>query len=87
MKQHFILFGTDCCHLCEQAKALLSANDVVQSERVIVKFIDIAEQLQWFDTYSVLIPVFYHEQTKEELRWPFEQQALRSFIEEAIANN
>ena len=87
MKQHFILFGTECCHLCEQAKALLSTNEAVREARVSIEIIDIAEHSQWFDKYSVLIPVFYHEQTEKELRWPFDQQALTTFIDGVVANN
>ena len=84
MKQHFFLLGTECCHLCEQAKALLSVNEAVQEESITVELIDIAEHQQWFDKYSVMIPVLYCTQSQAELRWPFDQQVLTTFIDGVV---
>lgn len=87
MVENFVLFGTDCCHLCEQAKDLLNACESMRTGQIVVEQIDIVEHPQWFDKYSVHIPVFYHQQSQMELAWPFDQQALTIFIDNIVERN
>lgn len=80
MAAHFLLLGTEYCHLCDQARDLLRYNEQVQSGAVTVEVIDIAEHSQWYEQYSERIPVFYHRQTQAELLWPFDARSLAAFI-------
>jgi len=70
----FVLYGTTCCHLCEEAEALL------QSIGVEAEHIDIAEDDALLEKYGVRIPVVKREDTGKELGWPFDEVALRGFI-------
>jgi hypothetical protein len=70
-----ILFGTSCCHLCEQAEVIVNA--CVQDG---VETVDIAEQEQWQKQFAVRIPVLYDPETKQELGWPFDQAGVKEFI-------
>ncbi|PKM11048.1 MAG: thioredoxin family protein [Gammaproteobacteria bacterium HGW-Gammaproteobacteria-3] len=75
-----LLFGTQGCHLCEQAEALINGYEVTDTGLPSIEKIDIAEQDQWQERYAVRIPVLYHAQTGEELGWPFDRAGLDAFI-------
>ena len=76
-----LLFGTSGCHLCEQAQQIL--NDCMPSNiELTIETIDIAEQEQWQEQYSIHIPVLYHPDSKNELGWPFDQWQVKEFIKE-----
>ncbi len=69
----FLLYGTEACHLCEQAEQLLS--DVgLKFTKLDIMDDDKAQQL-----YALRIPVLRH-QSGLELNWPFDDQQLRDFI-------
>ncbi|MDC9728671.1 MAG: glutaredoxin family protein [Methyloprofundus sp.] len=61
----YLLLGTEACHLCEQAEALLAPLNIKYSK------IDIAEQEQWQAHYAIKIPVLLNTETNQELCWPF----------------
>ncbi|MBE0435801.1 MAG: glutaredoxin family protein [Methylomicrobium sp.] len=67
-----MLFGTQGCHLCEQAEALLESYPGDKGAIEIVP-IDIAEQTQWQERYAIRIPVLLHEASGTELCWPFDR--------------
>ena len=75
-----LLFGTEGCHLCEQAEELIGQYQLRESGLLIEK-IDIAEQEQWQERYAVRIPVLYHLETDKELCWPFDQVDISAFIQ------
>lgn len=75
----FILFGTAGCHLCEDAQSIIRHCLPGKFEQ-IVEQIDIAEQEQWQERYSIRIPVLYHPETRKELGWPFAQADVLAFI-------
>ncbi len=75
----FILFGTEACHLCEEAEAL------VQALGLSCKTQDIIEDLQLQQRYGLRIPVLWHAASSAELSWPFDADGLRQFIEQARA--
>ncbi len=75
-----ILLGTEGCHLCEQAEAILAASLAERNERINVKIIDIAEQQQWQEKYAIRIPLVYHPETGSELGWPFDKNNLHEFL-------
>jgi hypothetical protein len=70
-----ILFGTSCCHLCEQAEIIINACMPNGVETV-----DIAVQDQWQEQYAVRIPVLYDPETKQELGWPFGLAEVEDFV-------
>lgn len=75
-----ILLGTEGCHLCEEAEAILAALLAENNGRFAIKMIDIAEQQQWQEKYACRIPLIYHPETESELGWPFDKQMLQTFL-------
>lgn len=69
----FILFGTEGCHLCEEAEALLVAAGLDFTSQ------DIMVSEQWQADYGVLIPVLWHAQSQSQLNWPFDSLQLNAF--------
>ncbi len=69
----FLLYGTDGCHLCEQAEQLLSEVGLNFAK------LDIIDDEQAQQCYAVRIPVLRHR-SGLELNWPFDSQQLRDFI-------
>lgn len=70
------LYHTLGCHLCEQAEALLLAENLV--ENVDFSKVDIADNESLVDAYGVHIPVLASETL--ELFWPFDAYALQQFL-------
>jgi hypothetical protein len=70
-----LLFGTQGCHLCEQAQTLLS------QLAIPVENIDIANEIQWQTEFAVLIPVLYHSPSQRYINWPFDSKVILSFIQ------
>ena len=75
---NYILFGTAGCHLCEEAEIVLQQADIHFEHRDIMD----DEQLQ--QLYGWHIPVLLHLPSQRSLRWPFDQPALLSFIENIV---
>ncbi|MDP4789860.1 MAG: glutaredoxin family protein [Haliea sp.] len=73
------LYGTQACHLCEQAASLLNlaVQEALLSEYVEV---DISEDENLFTRYGFRIPVL-RRKDGEELDWPFSPSQLLDFIE------
>jgi glutaredoxin len=69
----YTLFGTEGCHLCDEAGNLL------QAAHVDYEKIDIVNDDDAWQRYSVRIPVLRHIDG-EELDWPFDTQALLQFL-------
>lgn len=70
-----MLFGTSGCHLCEQAEIIINA--CVPDG---VEYVDIAEQEQWQEQYTVRIPVLYDSESGLELGWPFDLDDVKDFV-------
>ncbi len=82
MPNLFILYSTDCCHLCEQAKTMLiqAASDLpVQIDEQ-----DIAFDKQLINDYGERIPVLKNQHTQAELAWVFTLEELRSWLIQQI---
>lgn len=75
--KHYLLLGTEGCHLCEEAEVILAS---VKNEHIRVSYIDIAEQTQWQEKYAVKIPVLYDIDLERELCWPFTLSDVYKFI-------
>ncbi|MER2529052.1 MAG: outer membrane protein transport protein [Candidatus Competibacter denitrificans] len=69
-----LLYGTDGCHLCEQADALLHAAGVT------VECVDIADHEDLLNLYGTRIPVLRRSDTGQELAWPFDGVAISHFL-------
>lgn len=68
-----ILFGTDGCHLCEDAEAIL--------KQLAIEFdaVDICDNDQHAELYGIRIPVLKNDRG-DELNWPFDQAAVIEFL-------
>lgn len=73
-----VLLGTDACHLCEEAQALLMHFQGALKEDVYID--DIAEDPVLVERYGLRIPVLRHEGSGAELNWPFDSQQLLQFF-------
>nr|WP_086938597.1 glutaredoxin family protein [Thaumasiovibrio occultus] len=83
-----ILYGTEGCHLCEQASALLEQAGVFD----LVRYVDIAFDDALFHRYGVTIPVVSlvsdtrndeHLSNNElELGWPFDLAELNDWLKQ-----
>ncbi|WP_446809283.1 glutaredoxin family protein [Methylomonas sp. 2BW1-5-20] len=69
----FILYGTEGCHLCEEAEALLIAAELNFEIR------DIMSSEQWQADYGLLIPVLWHSHSRSQLNWPFDGRQVQAF--------
>lgn len=72
----FILFGTQGCHLCEDAERLL------MQLRMEYQLKDVIENVQWQERYALKIPVLLHVRSQRQLDWPFDAQQLQTFYDE-----
>lgn len=70
----FILFGTEGCHLCEEAEMLIRAAGIVSGKQ------DILDDEQWQTLYAIRIPVLLHVLSGLELTWPFSAEQLTAFV-------
>lgn len=74
----FILYSTVGCHLCEEAEALLAAQQT-QDPALAWRVVDIADDDALFARYGWHIPVLRADDARE-LRWPFDEAALKAFL-------
>ncbi len=77
MVRTFILYGSEGCHLCEDAEALLVA--CLNPEKHQVDLIDIAYDDRLMARFATQIPVLEDEQG-DVLNWPFSAEQLRAFV-------
>ena len=74
----FILYGTEGCHLCEDAELILhEAGIQFQSQ-------DIMSNEAWQEKFGLLIPVLWHTASQRQLNWPFDNQQVQSFTGERL---
>lgn len=70
----FVLFGTEGCHLCEDAEQLLLQAGLAFEKQ------DILDNEQTLQRYAIRIPVLRHSISELELGWPFNTLQLQDFI-------
>lgn len=78
-RRHLILYSTSACHLCEQAEAML-ARVADEWPGVTYRVTDISDSDELFQQYGWHIPVLQFEDGSE-LRWPFDECALRQHMQ------
>lgn len=76
----YYLFGTESCHLCEQAEQLVDSFKHI----IVYKKKDIIDNPEWTEKYAIRIPVLYHRSSHQELGWPFDEITLQQFIHKNI---
>lgn len=74
----FTLLGTEDCHLCDVAKSIVV--EVMSGQAVEVYLEDIAESTELVERYGTRIPVFRHDESGQELEWPFDQARLQHWL-------
>ena len=72
----YYLYGTEGCHLCEDAEQLVLQ---VMSNNEF-KHVDIIDDPHLVELYSTSIPVLAHVAANIALYWPFDLQQLQEFI-------
>ena len=70
----FILFGTEGCHLCEEAEAVLVAANVEY------RLEDVMDDSGWQEQFGLLIPVLWHVESRRLLGWPFDDEKVKNFV-------
>ena len=68
------LYGTRFCHLCEEAENILHKIGVTAT------IIDIVEDDNLFEKYSLRIPVLKRFDNDVELDWPFDAATILRFL-------
>lgn len=61
-----VLYSTSGCHLCEEAQRLIFST----LGRTVIE-VDIADDEELLERYSVRIPVLQRIDTQAEIGWPF----------------
>lgn len=74
----YYLYSTLGCHLCEEAKSLLTVMDA--DHRLQWEEIDIVEDPSLVEIYGVRIPVLRHLASGNELSWPFTRIDLQTWL-------
>lgn len=72
----FAFYTTEGCHLCEQAWALIIAQDLVNAMTQVEIIHDEADVAR----YGIRIPVIKNRDTDKEIGWPFDAVELANFI-------
>ncbi|MCP1676249.1 hypothetical protein J2T57_003408 [Natronocella acetinitrilica] len=70
MSLQLLLYGTDGCHLCEDAARIVS--ETVKAEYVTVQEVDIVHDEALLQRYGTRIPVLKRVGGMDELCWPFD---------------
>lgn len=76
------LYGTQACHLCEQASSLLA---LLAGNGVHVREQDITDSEALLARYQLRIPVLRREDTGAELDWPFTLSELLDWLGDVLA--
>ncbi|MBA6416637.1 glutaredoxin family protein [Colwellia sp. 6M3] len=76
MSVKFKLYGSEGCHLCEDALALCIA--VMPAGELDV--VDIIDDEKLLELYRISIPVLERVSDQEKLFWPFEQKQILELV-------
>jgi glutaredoxin-related protein len=74
MAHTLILYGTEDCHLCDEAGTLLRQLGLTWQT------IDIAEDDELLERYGTRIPVLSKLDSDDELDWPFPREKILLLI-------
>lgn len=76
MSVKFNLYGTDGCHLCEDALALC----VQVMPEANISVVDIIDDEKLVELYRISIPVLERLEDQKKLFWPFEQKQILELL-------
>lgn len=76
MSVKFNLYGTDGCHLCEDALALC----VQVMPETDITVVDIIDDEKLVGLYRISIPVLERLEDQKKLFWPFEQKQILELL-------
>jgi glutaredoxin len=79
-RSKFVLYGTEGCHLCDEARDLLDLVLSSKGESIDYPYIDIADDDQLLELYGESIPVIKAIQSSKQLGWPFDSIKLIEFL-------
>ncbi len=79
-RSEFVLYGTEGCHLCDEARDLLDLVLSSQGKSIDYPYIDIVDDDQLLERYGETIPVVKAIQSSEQIGWPFDSTALINFL-------
>lgn len=74
MNPDLTLYGTESCHLCDDAQALLEQASLQWCN------VDIAEDDVLLERYGTRIPVLLRNDNGNELNWPFKYEDVLRFV-------
>ncbi|MCL1127002.1 glutaredoxin family protein [Shewanella surugensis] len=74
----YVLYGTDGCHLCELAEALL------MNSQIEVQKQDICDDEQLVEHYGTTIPVLKKLSTGQALCWPFTLVQIKELMRSVV---
>ena len=80
MGVHLLLYGTDSCHLCEQAARIVSES--IDADSVTVDEIDVVHDEAFLNRYGTRIPVIRKVGGMGELCWPFDHRDVARLVGE-----
>lgn len=79
-KEHLVFYTTLGCHLCDDAKAIMSAT--LNPDFFDIQIQDIADDDGLIELYGTRIPVIKRVRDSAELGWPFDPHQLVEFLSE-----
>ncbi len=71
IQDQLILYGTEGCHLCDEARDLLDLVLSVHNKPIDYPYIDIVDNDELMQQYGTSIPVIKAIHSNKELNWPF----------------
>jgi len=79
----FILYGSEGCHLCEDALSLCHQLPMP----IMLTIVDIVDEEDLVEHYGKYIPVMQRDLDGKELFWPFDLQQLIEFVSQDVIEN
>jgi len=76
MSSKFNLYGTEGCHLCEEALALC----LLEMPASEINVVDIIDDEKLVELYRISIPVLERLSDHKKLFWPFEQKQILELL-------
>jgi thiol-disulfide isomerase/thioredoxin len=74
-------YTTTGCHLCEQALQVVARVQASTHPDLRITEIDIADDDELIERYGVRIPVVQSPANEKDLGWPFDDEALRQYLD------
>ena len=73
----FVLYGTDCCQLCDEALELVER--ALEGKDYQLEMTDISQSDELMNKYAYSIPVLKCLNSERALNWPFAEEEILAF--------